>query len=463
MTQIASTAAGPAATTGPLTGPNNKEDWWAVTIGIGLIALAVALFATGGSIKWIAIAPQKWTHLPEVGAQLRAHAGQFLALFALWAVVFSLGAASLGYRISEFLGAFLFVYVVSVLLYFLGLWDQASRYSLEPPLVGLVLGLLISNTVGLPSWASAGLRVELYIKTGIVLLGTGLPLTLIAWAGPVALLQAGIVSLVTFGVIYFVAGRLGLDRRLAAVLGTGGAVCGVSAAIAISGAVGAKKEHSSIAISLVVFWAVLLIFLLPLVARGLNLPTGVAGAWIGTSELADATGLAAAQAYGGFAGKVAGINGSADAAVNAFTLMKVIGRDVWIGVWAFALSIVATTRWQSVGAQPADAAQIWRRFPKFVLGFLAASVIITLVTRGYSYADYKKLVQPSLVTPLQSLRTWAFTFTFLSIGLTTRIRDFAAVGAKPFYAFTTGVVVNVILGYVLSTQVFVAFWTRLGQ
>jgi len=143
--------------------------------------------------------------------------------------------------------------------------------------------------------------------------------------------------------------------------------------------------------------------------------------------------------------------------------MKVIGRDIWIGVWAFVLSIIATTRWQSVGAQKADARQIWRRFPKFVVGFLVASLIITLVSRGYSYPDYKKLVLPSLVTPLQSLRIWAFTFTFLSIGLTTRIRDFAAVGAKPFYAFTAGVVVNVILGYVLSTQVFVEFWTRLGQ
>jgi uncharacterized membrane protein YadS len=132
-------------------------------------------------------------------------------------------------------------------------------------------------------------------------------------------------------------------------------------------------------------------------------------------------------------------------------------------VWAFVLSIIATTRWQADARPAAGIGQIWRRFPKFVLGFLAASVVITLVARGYSYPDYKKLVQPSLVTPLQSLRVWAFTFTFLSIGLTTRIRDFASVGARPFYAFTTGVVVNVILGYVLSTQVFVDFWTRLGQ
>ena len=450
-------------TTGPLTGPNNTEDLWAIAIGVGLIAVAVLLFLSGGSIRWIAVAPQKWSHLSEVGAQLRDHALQYLALFVLWSVLFSLGAASLGWRVSRFLGTFVFVFLGALVLYFLGQWDQASRYSLEPPLVGLVVGLLISNTVGLPQAAAAGLRVELFIKTGIVLLGTSLPLTLIAWAGPVALLQASIVSLVTFAVIYFTAKRLGLDRRLAAVLGSGGAVCGVSAAIAISGAVGAKKEQTSVAISLVVFWAIVLIFVLPLVSRGLGLATGVAGAWIGTSELADATGLAAAQAYGGYAGKVAGIAGSADAAVNAFTLMKVIGRDIWIGVWAFVLSIIATTRWQADARPAAGIGQIWRRFPKFVLGFLAASVVITLVARGYSYPDYKKLVQPSLVTPLQSLRVWAFTFTFLSIGLTTRIRDFAGVGARPFYAFTTGVVVNVILGYVLSTQVFVDFWTRLGQ
>src|SRR5580698_8155609 len=367
MTDIASATAGSIPTVGPLTGPNNREDWWAVAIGVGLIGVAVALFASGGSIKWIAIAPQKWSHLSEVGTQLRDHARQFIALFVLWAGIFAVAAASLGYRTREFLATFALVYLVSLVLYFLGLWDQASRYSLEPPLVGLVLGLLISNTVGLPKWTEAGLRVELYIKTGIVLLGTGLPLTLIAWAGPVALLQAAIVSLVTFGVIYFTATRLGLDRRLAAVLGTGGAVCGVSASIAITGAVGARKEHTSVAISLVVFWAIVLIFVLPLVSRALGLPTGVAGAWIGTSELADATGLAAAQTYGGYAGKVAGIAGNSDAAVNAFTLMKVIGRDIWIGVWAFVLSIVAATLWQSADAHKADAGQIWRRFPKFVL------------------------------------------------------------------------------------------------
>jgi uncharacterized integral membrane protein (TIGR00698 family) len=441
-----------------------KEDWWAIWIGLGLIAVAVALFAGGGSIKWIAVAPQKWSRLADVTQQLQVHGVQYAALFVLWAVAFGIGAAALGIKISRFLPAFLLVYLAAGTLYFLGQWDQAAHYNLEPPLVALGLGLLVSNTLGVPRWLEPGMRVEFYIKTGIVLLGAGLPLTLIAWAGPVAIVQAAIVSLATFGVIYAAAVGLGLDRRLAATLGTGGAVCGVSGAIAVGGAVGAKKEEVSVAISLVVVWAIIMIFVLPLVSRALGLSTGVAGAWIGTSEFADAAGLAAAQTYGGYAGSVPGIEGSPDAAVSAFTLMKVIGRDVWIGVWAFVLSLIATTRWERTGVQSkSSAAEIWNRFPKFVLGFLVASAVLTLVTRGFDYAAYKKEVVPALVAPLQAFRTWAFTFAFLSIGLTTRLREFASIGARPFYAFTIGVVVNVILGFVLSTQVFAAFWNRLGQ
>ena len=441
-----------------------KEDWWAIWIGLGLIAVALALFAGGSSIKWIAMAPQKWSHLSDVTQQLKAHGLQYAALFVLWAAAFGIGAAALGSKISRFLPAFLLVYLATGSIYFLGQWDQAAHYNLEPPLVALGVGLLVSNTVGVPRWLKPGLRVEFFIKTGIVLLGAGLPLTLIAWAGPVAILQAAIVSVATFGVIYTAAVRLGLDRRLAATLGTGGAVCGVSGAIAVGGAVGAKKEEVSVAISLVVVWAIIMIFVLPLVSRALGLSTGVAGAWIGTSEFADAAGLAAAQTYGGYAGNVPGIAGSPDAAVSAFTLMKVIGRDVWIGVWAFVLSLIATTRWERTGVQnKASVVEIWNRFPKFVLGFLVASAALTLVTRGFDYAAYKKDLVPALVAPLQAFRTWAFTFAFLSIGLTTRLREFAAIGARPLVAFTIGVLVNVILGFVLSTQVFAGFWNRLGQ
>jgi len=439
-----------------------KEDWWAIWIGLGLVAAAVIAFAGGASVKWLAVAPQKWSTLADLGNQFGANWQRYLALFALWTLLFGVAVKVLGFRLAHFVPAFAIVFVVGALIYTLGVWDQASRYNLEPPLVALALGLAVSNLFALPAWFDSALRVEFYVKTGIVLLGAGLPFVLIAWAGPVAILQAAIVSLATFGVIYFSAVKLGLDRRLAATLGAGGAVCGVSGAIAVAGAVGAKKEHAPIAITLVIFWAIVMIFLLPLVSKALSLSTGVAGAWIGTSEFADAAGFAAAQTYAGYAGQP-GIAGSADASVQAFTLMKVIGRDVWIGVWALVLSIIAVTRWEATGVtQRAGAGEIWRRFPKFVLGFLIASAAVSLLAHGYSYDQYKKVLTPEVVAPLQALRTWAFTFCFLSIGLTTRLRELAAAGARPFYAFTAGVVVNVILGFLLSTLVFAAFWEKLG-
>jgi uncharacterized membrane protein YadS len=240
-------------------------------------------------------------------------------------------------------------------------------------------------------------------------------------------------------------------------------VCGVSAAIAIAGAVGARREDAPVAITLVIIWAIVMIFVLPFASAALLLPAGIGGAWIGTSEFADAAGFAAAQAYGALAGKN-GIAGTADQAVFAFTLMKVVGRDVWIGIWAFVLAIIATTRWEAneTGQKP-DAAQIWWRFPKFVIGFVIASAFITWATTQYSLADYNKTVVPVLVAPVKDLRTWAFIFCFLSIGLTTRFRELARAGSKPFLAFSTGVVVNVVLGFILSAYVFASHWTNLTR
>jgi uncharacterized membrane protein YadS len=214
---------------------------------------------------------------------------------------------------------------------------------------------------------------------------------------------------------------------------------------------------------MVILWAIVMIFVLPFASRLLHLPAGVGGAWIGTSEFADAAGFAAAQAYGDLAGHGI-VAGTSDQAVMSFTLMKVVGRDVWIGIWAFILAIVATTRWErtETGRKP-QAAEIWWRFPKFVIGFLIASIIVTLVTSAYSLADFNKTVNPTFVAPIKDLRTWAFIFCFLSIGLTTRFRELAHAGAKPFIAFTSGVVVNVVLGLILSAVVFASHWENLGR
>ncbi len=440
-----------------------KEDWWAIYLGLGLVIVGVVLFANGSSLKWLAVTPAKWSSLPQLFDNLANDWLRYLAQLVFWIAAFSAALSALGHKARDFVPAFLVLYALSFVVFVAGQWREAFRYNLEPPLLALAIGLFIANGGALPRWLDAGFRVELYVKTGIVVLGATLPLTLLIWAGPVAILQASIVSIVTFLVIFWTARWMAIDRRLAAVLGVGGAVCGVSAAIAVAGAVGAKKGDAPTAITTVILWAIVMIFALPIASHLMHLPAGIAGAWIGTSEFADAAGLAAAEAYGQIAGHD-GVAGTADQSVWAFTLMKVVGRDVWIGIWAFVLAVVATTRWdrQETGIRP-NPAEIWWRFPKFVIGFLLASIIITIAARNYSMSNYNKVVVPGLVGPLKDLRSWAFIFCFLSIGLTTRFRDLARAGIKPFLAFSTGVLVNVILGFVLSAVVFASYWESLTR
>ena len=205
------------------------------------------------------------------------------------------------------------------------------------------------------------------------------------------------------------------------------------------------------AISLVIVWAVAMIFILPSAARVLGLEPGIAGAWIGTSEFADAAGFAAAEAIGH------------ESAVQAFTLMKVVGRDMFVGVWAFLVAILSVTVWERQSrdsAERIDRREIWRRFPKFILGFFVASLLTTAALTlldGAQATAYSK----DVLGTLKSLRGWFFTLTFLAIGLTTRFRELTAVGIKPFLAFAVGVAINVPVGYFLSVHVFADFWNAL--
>ncbi len=438
-----------------------KEDWWAIYLGIGLMVITLISYWMGSdAVKLLFINPGgvKWTTFDQLRAHFQQNFHLYLFQFLFWLVVFGISTTIMGIKPSQFLPGFLCLYILAVIMFSIGGWANAARYNLEPPLVALILGLILANVVSLPKWLDAGFRVEYYIKTGIVLLGATFPVTLIVTAGPVALLQATIISLTTCLTIYFVATRFfGLDKRLASVIGVGGSVCGVSASMAIASSVKARKEDLYTSVTLVVVWALVMIIVLPFVSKALHLSPGVAGAWIGTSEFADAAGFAAASAYGKMAG-------NENAAIQSFTLMKVIGRDMWIGIWSFVFAMIACLKWEKeeCGTKP-SAMEIWWRFPKFVIGFFLATTLMTLVTAGFSTQAFNSTLKPDLIQPLVSIRSWAFIFCFLSIGLTTRFRELKAAGLKPFGAFTAGVAINVVLGFVLSHFVFGAYWTALGK
>jgi uncharacterized membrane protein YadS len=512
------------------------EDWWAIWIGLGLIFLTMVFFWSGYSIKSWAITPGSWTNFSDIGKDLAANYVAWIILLLSFALIFSLSVSIMGTKISKFLPGFIALVIGSLLIFYLASSEFMKKMDIGAPLLALIVGLVISNLRKPPTWLLPALMTEYYIKTGIVLLGATLPLTLIFTAGPIAFFQATIVSICTWLTIYLAATRIfKLENQFAAVLGAGGAVCGVSASIAVGGAVKAKKDHIAISIAIVSIWAIIMIFTLTFITKAWipeRISPGIAGAWIGTSEFADAAGFAVAA-------ELATEHG--DAPIHTFTLMKVIGRDIWIGIWAFLLSIISVLYWEKKQSsqERLGTKVIWDRFPKFVLGFFAASIIMSFIAVSiptgfegrakvkdtfksklqkssydadfseytppeplvskFSYNSdkfvitfkgkmtfselnlllstantedqrwaikqlhyksdwYESVLKPLAVDPIKKLRSWCFVICFLCIGLSTRFKDLATFGLKPFWAFTIGVLVNVPLGFFLSTHVFAEYW-----
>ena len=368
------------------------EDYWAVWLGLGVVLLALVVYSTGGTIAGWAEKPGSWATLEGLAADFTTHLPHYLIIFAVFGAVFTLSMAVMGRNVRQFIPGFIILFLGSTAVFYLSTWEVAKKADLGAPLLALLIGLVIGNVVKLPSWFQTSLLTEYYIKTGIVLLGATLPLTLIFRAGWVAFVQATIVSVCTWLAIFLAATKIfGLEKQFGAVLGAGGAVCGVSASIAVGGAVKAKKDHIAISIAIVSVWAIVMILILSVVLKfmvpGVISP-GEAGAWTGTSEFADAAGFAVVAELSAVIerGGIVALPGqpplNADDPINTFTLMKVIGRDIWIGIWCLILAVVSVVFWEKRDAseKAVGTGIIWERFPKFVLGFFAASIIMTAVT-----------------------------------------------------------------------------------
>ncbi|ABC82921.1 YeiH family protein [Anaeromyxobacter dehalogenans] len=430
---------------------HRREDTWAILIALGLVLAVTTAFFLGGAraVSATALSFPTWSDGGKLLGAVGANPLAPLALFATFLAAFSVASLVIGWDVARYAAGFALLFAFSIVVTALGSNALLKQWQLETPLLALGAGMLLGNAVTLPAWFQSALRTEFYVKVGIVLMGATLPFTIILEAGPLAIAQATLVAVTTFLAIHLAATRLfGLDPRFAATLGAGGSICGVSAAIAIGGACRAEKSHVSVAISLVILWAVAMIFALPFACRALGLAPGVAGAWIGTSEFADAAGFAAASALGD------------ERAVKTFTLMKVVGRDMFVGVWALVVAFLSVTRWdrERAGApEKVGTGELWRRFPKFILGFLAASLAVTVILASVDSSAGTRFAKEA-IAPLKNLRGWAFTWTFLSIGFTTRFRELTRFGWRPFAAFAVGVLVNVPLGYWLSTHVFDAYW-----
>jgi uncharacterized membrane protein YadS len=314
---------------------------------------------------------------------------------------------------------------------------------IEYPVYAILAGLLgnvVLTRLGLRDRLAGAFRTEFFIKTGLVLLGASINLaTIVSAAGP-AIVQAVALITIVFGFTWWLGGRLGLDDKLRALLSSAVSICGVSAAIAAAGAVQAKKEQLAYTASLVILFALPSIFLLPLTANALGLSQAVAGAWIGGNI--DTT--AAVTAAGAIAG---------EGALQIAAIVKST-QNALLGVVAVALTAYFAFSVERRGAADGPMArpglrELWERFPKFVLGFLAASVIATAYLAGGGSRD--------AITIVNDLRTLFLILAFVSIGLEFRVAPLRDAGWRPVGVFAAATAVNLLVGLGLAALLFSGF------
>jgi uncharacterized membrane protein YadS len=308
------------------------------------------------------------------------------------------------------------------------------EYGVEYVIFALLLGLLISNTIGTPEWLKPAVQTEYYIKTGLVILGAGLLFMEVLQAGVLGILQAILVVFVVWYVCFWMARKLRVDDDFAAMLSSSVAICGVSAAIATCGAIQGDKKKLSYVTSLVLIVAVPMMIIMPWLVKAFHIPDMVAGAWMGGTLDTSATVVAAGALI-------------SDVAMKVGVIVK-FSQNALIGVAAFILVVWWTYKaGAQAGGQQPSAGIIWERFPKFVLGFLVASAVFSFLLPTDMVNGTRSV--------LGELRTWWFALAFVCIGLETKFVDLATMeGGRPAVAFLGAQVVNIIWTLILAYLLF---------
>ncbi len=406
-----------------------NEDWLAVIAG-GLMILAVIA-------GWRPVFPaMKWKVVTDLAAGVSGKS--LLALGVLGAVmgVISFAAMALtgGVSVSAF-GGFAVVFVLGWLAQWIAGQSQINALGLEYVLFGLMLGLILNHTMTLPAWLRVAVRTEFYIKTGLVILGATILFHEMMEAGVLGLVQAGLVVTLVWGFTFRLAKKLRVDDEFAAMLSSAVSICGVSAAIATCGAIQGDRKKLSYVTSIVLIVAMPMMVVMPWLVKHFQIPDLVAGAWLGGTLDTSGSVVAAGQLI-------------SEKATKAGVIVK-FSQNVLIGVAAFALSVwwSMRARKEKGTAQKVSVAVIWERFPKFVLGFIAASLVFSFVLDAGLVKEAKPI--------LNSLRNFWFALAFVSIGLETHFGDLIKMeGGRPALAFLGGQAFNVVLTLILAWLLF---------
>jgi len=358
-------------------------------------------------------------------------------------IVFSIGVFVMGDSTFRFAVAFVAVFAMALIAYTLAGQSVIKNYNLEYVLWALLLGLLISNTIGLPKWLSYAARTELYIKTGLVLLGAevlfnkllalGIPGILISWVvTPIVL-----IATYVFGQYILKIPSKSLNMVISADM----SVCGVSAAVATAAACKAKKEELSLAIGLSLIFTVIMIVVQPYIVLWSGMGEVIGGAWIGGTI--DSTGAVAA------AGTLVG-----GVAKDVAATVKMI-QNILIGAVAFGVSLywVSFVERNSDGERP-KISEVWTRFPRFTLGFIGISLLLSAIQSPG--LEGRMFVSSIVDGATKQLREWMFCLAFVSIGLESNFREYRHMLAsgKPVVLYICGQALNLMLSFLMAWFVF---------
>ena len=446
-----------------------SDDWLAIACAVLVLTISFAgvlwnstlQTAADDSIEvnavnplknWIG-SPSKWTSSPLDAFALPADSGgldwsPLLSTIGAFVVLASLLSLAVGFRDGvgsglRFMAGFAVVFLLATFSYTLAAHSVVKAYNLEYALWALMVGLIISNTIGTPKWIRDAAKTEFFIKTGLVLLGAevlmsrlmalGLPGVCVAWV---------VTPIVLISTYAFGQNVLKMESRsLNMVISADMSVCGVSAAIAAAAACKAKKEELSLAIGMSLSFTVIMMVVLPAIIKAVGMDDAVAGAWLGGTI--DATGAVAA------AGATLG-----DRALEVAATVKMI-QNILIGVSAFGIATywVTFVDKDATGQRP-GVSEIWKRFPRFVLGFIAASIVFSLL---HSFMDGgPELVDSMIKGSTKTLRGWLFCLAFVSIGLETKFSELRPYlrGGKPLVLYVCGQTLNLILTLAMAYLMF---------
>ncbi|WP_421571134.1 YeiH family protein [Stenotrophomonas sp. PD6] len=279
--------------------------------------------------------------------------------------------------------------------------------------LAIVFGIALGNTLypRLAAHAAPGVGYakQWLLRAGIVLYGLRLTFQDIGQVGVAGVLIDALVLSSTFALAWWAGTRwFGMDRDSALLIGAGSAICGAAAVMAAEPVVRGRAEQVTVAVSTVVVFGTLGMFLYPALYQ-LNL----AHAWLPMSE----------QLYGVFTGStvhevaqvVAAGRAVSEGAADTAVIAKMV-RVMMLAPFLVALSLLLARGRSALPGVPRAKIVV----PWFAFGFVAVAAINSL-----------QLLPPALVGAAIDLDTVLLAMAMAALGLTTHVSALRQAGMKP--------------------------------